>query len=114
MDRTAWEPSPLMLWACRIACYAVLAALVFVMAGCDRSNVRECPSTPVVVEVPVPVRAAVPAKLTASPDLRMCKPGGGIAGEIVGDIRRNGAAACAELVKCDARARELRDGEQAD
>lgn len=111
---TAWEPSPLMLWAWRIACYAVLAALVFVLAGCTRDQVRECPTTPVVVEVPVPVRTPVPAELSVSPDLRMCKPTGGIVGELVGEIRENAAAACAELVKCDARAKELRDGEPTD
>jgi hypothetical protein len=67
------------------------------LAGCT-PPVRECTTTPVVVDAPVAVRAPIPGDLTAKPDQRMCA----VEAPIVGGIRRQRVEACAELAKCAA------------
>jgi hypothetical protein len=81
-----------------------LAILLIALAltGCDWIA-RECPTTPVVVEVPVPVREPIPPALTAPIDDSACA----VEGPTVGDVRRQRAQACAAIEAGNARLREI-------
>lgn len=70
----------------------VIVLIALAVTGC-RWSARECPTTPVIVEVPVPVREPIPAPLTAPIDASACE----VEGPTVGDVRRQRAAACAAL-----------------
>lgn len=90
--------------------HAVIAALaVLALSGC-RWGARECPTTPVIVEVPVPVREPIPAELTAPIDDSACER----EGPTVGDVRRQRAAACAAIEVGNARLRSIRDARPAE
>ncbi len=80
-----------------IRLFAIFAALL-ILTGC-RWGARECPTTPVVVEVPVPVREPIPASLLDPMDASMCVD----EGPTVGDVRRQRAEACAEIETGNAR-----------
>ena len=82
---------------------ALIAALI--LSGC-RWSARECPSTPVIVEVPVPVREPIPAELTAPLDDSMCVDD--VEGPTVGEIRRERKGACAAVEIGNARLQQLR------
>lgn len=81
---------------------AILAALA-ALTGC-RWSARECPTTPVIVEVPVPVREPIPAALTAPVDASACA----VEGPTVGDVRQQRAAACAGIDVANDRLRRIR------
>jgi hypothetical protein len=83
-----------------------LAILLIALAltGC-RWGVRECPTTPVVVEVPVPVREPIPPALTAPLDDSMCE----VEGPTVGDVRQQRARACSEVEIANDRLRRIRE-----
>lgn len=81
---------------------AILCA-VLVLTSC-RWSARECPTTPVIVEVPVPVREPIPAALTAPVDASACER----EGPTVGDVRRQRAAACGGLEVANDRLQRIR------
>lgn len=83
-----------------------LAVLCIALAltGCDWVA-RDCPTTPVIVEVPVPVREPIPAALTEPLDATACEA----EGPTVGDVRRQRAEACSELGIANDRLQRLRD-----
>lgn len=81
----------------------VILCLAIALAGC-RWGARECATTPVIVEVPVPVREPLPAELTAPLDASACER----EGPTVGDVRRQRAEACAAIEAGNARLEQLR------
>lgn len=83
---------------------AGLVCIMLMGASCTRT-VRECTTTPVTVEVPVPVRVLFPPELTEAPDQSMC----GAEIPVVGVIRTQRRQACAELEKCAARLEVIRE-----
>lgn len=82
----------------------LILAAVLALTGC-RWSARECPTTPVIVEVPVPVREPIPAALTAPIDASACE----VEGPTVGDVRRQRAAACAGVEVANDRLRRIRE-----
>jgi hypothetical protein len=86
-----------------IRAFVILAALL-ALTGC-RWSARGCPTTPVIVEVPVPVREPIPAALTAPVDASACA----VEGPTVGDVRRQRAAACVGLEIANDRLQRIRE-----
>jgi hypothetical protein len=80
-----------------------IVAIAAALTGC-RWGVRDCPTEPVIVEVPVPVREPIPAELTEPLDDSACER----EGPTVGDVRRQRAAACAAIQAGNARFEALR------
>ena len=79
-------------------CALILIAL---LAGCA-GKPRQCPTTPVTIEVPVPVREPVPAALSAPVPDPVVQPI-----RTVGDAVRAAAAREAALRKANARLAEI-------
>lgn len=86
-----------------IRAFVILAALL-ALTGCPWSA-RVRPTTPVIVEVPVPVREPIPAALTAPIDASACE----IEGPTVGDVRQQRARACAGLEVANDRLQRIRE-----
>jgi hypothetical protein len=83
---------------------ALVCVIAAALAGC-RGTAPICPREPVIVEVPVPVREPIPAELTEPLDDSACER----EGPTVGDVRRQRAAACAEIRAGNARLEALRE-----
>lgn len=81
-----------------------ILALLLALTGC-RWSARGCPTTPVIVEVPVPVREAIPAALTAPIDASACA----VEGPTVGDVRQQRARACAGVEIANDRLQRIRE-----
>lgn len=81
----------------------VILFAALALSGC-RWVARECPTTPVIVEVPVPVREPLPTELTAPLDASACER----EGPTVGDVRQQRAAACAGIDVANDRLRRIR------
>jgi hypothetical protein len=80
-----------------------IVAIAACLAGC-RWWARDCPTEPVIVEVPVPVREPIPAELTEPLDDSACER----EGPTVGDVRHQRASACAAIRAGNARLDALR------
>jgi hypothetical protein len=80
-----------------------IVAICAGLAGC-RWWARDCPTEPVIVEVPVPVREPIPAELTEPVDASACEQ----EGPTVGDVRKQRRRACASVEEANARLEQLR------